>query len=844
MLSIAPIASAQYYLSLSSEDYYLQGGEPPGRWFGRGAGALGLAGEVARDDLAALLDGVAPDGRRLVQFQRYSGSRARQKGLDLTFSAPKSLSVLWATADTPTRHAIQQAHHAAVQAALTYLEDEAALCRRGKGGTVRERAGLVVATFEHGCSRAQDPDLHTHALVVNVGLRQDSSFGALFNKPLFTHKMAAGALYRAELGHQLKERLGLALTPKRTWFEVLGVPETLKAAFSTRRAQIEAALAERGWVGAKAAELLAKSTRQVKGHVAREQLFSLWQRTAREHGFGIEEATALVRTPERHEPAKPKLGQAVQGALGQLMKGQATFLAHDLVRRSAERLQAKGVSAELVRSEVKEFLKHSGTLIHLQDAAGNARFTTQAMYALEEKLLDTANRLERNTSHALSTYALDASLAGRPPIRPEQRGVLEHIITSPGAIKCVSGMAGTGKTFLLAAAREVWEKQGYRVVGTALSARAARQLEKEAKIQSVTLARLESLLTPPTLGRQLRHHVRQLVRAARKRPTWRLPAPKLGPDSVVVLDEAGMVGTRQLAWLLGEVQKAGAKVVLVGDARQLQPIESGGPFAALTRRLGAAELRDITRQRESWMRRAVHQFAEGDARGALAQYAAHERLHVEKDRQLACQALLNAWSKGRTRELSETLILAGNNEEVTTLNQGAQAARLAGGELDPARSVRGQKATYHVGERVVFTKNNRLLGVTNGDFGTVEAVRKGTVLAPASLVVRLDRQDECGGQIRTLVGLDQERFFQLGYATTTHKAQGATVERAFVLGGGWMTDRELSYVQMSRSRGETHIYVSEGDAGEDLTELANAMRRSRAKELAHTYNVAPSHELK
>ena len=379
-------------------------------------------------------------------------------------------------------------------------------------------------------------------------------------------------------------------------------------------------------------------------------------------------------------------------------------------------------------------------------------------------------------------------------------------------------MAGTGKTFLLDAAREAWEERGFTVIGAALAAKAAGGLTKGARISSRTI---ESLIGRIDWGRDKGQEL-------------------LDAKTVLVVDEAGMVDTRRMEKLLSETARAGATLILVGDHQQLQPIDAGGPFAALVKNLGAVKLREIIRQREEWMREAVHQFAAGDARGGLSRYAEAGMLDVAESKTEAIERLIATWAEQRSNDLKETLILAGTNADVDALNDLAQAARFRAGELVQDKVCFVGKTRFFAGDRVVFGRNDRTLGVVNGDFGIVEDVVVTPILGRTRLLVRLDREEtgklpfgrRTPAPLRVTVADPAETQLRLAYAVTTHKAQGATVDRSFVLAGGWMQDRELSYVQMSRAREKTWVFTSESDAGEDLCMLTAAMSRTRAKTLA------------
>jgi conjugative relaxase-like TrwC/TraI family protein len=227
MLSISALSAGHgnYYLKLARDDYYLKGGEPRGLYLGKGAEALGLNRLVDEKECKWLLDGFSPDGKD--PLTQNAGDPKHQAGWDLTFSAEKSISAIWSQATADVRKAIQEAQAEAVKEDISYLQECAAFTRRGKGGREIERAKLVVAAFEHGTSRAQDPQLHTHCLIMNVGVREDGTTGTILSKPLDVHKMAAGAVYRAELSNQLEKRLGLVLErePNSFAFKVKGVPE-------------------------------------------------------------------------------------------------------------------------------------------------------------------------------------------------------------------------------------------------------------------------------------------------------------------------------------------------------------------------------------------------------------------------------------------------------------------------------------------------------------------------------------------------------------------------------------------------------------------------------------------
>lgn len=793
MLSIAAAAAGhgEYYLALARGDYYLEAGEPPGRWRGRGADRLGLAGDVSRADFESLLAGELPGGRAGVQRRDTTGRRA---GYDLTFNVPKSVSVLWAAGGRELRGRIERLVDESVDEALRFLEETSAFTRRGQGGLRHERADLVVAKFQHGSSRNLDPHLHVHAFLLNVCLREDGTAGTLYGPALFRAKMAAGALFRAELSARLERELGLSVARDGSSFAVDGVPKGLADRWSSRRHEIEEALARRGLSSAKAAGVAALDTRREKSVVPRRELFARWEAEAVAIGFSPEAARALVREPPVRDRAA-EAADAVGRAVARVTASQSHFSERDLVRFASEEAQGRGIDAADVRTGVAVHLLRSKEVVRLGFHLGEFRYTTAEILALERRLLARVEASKQDASHRVSRTTLDAVLAGRPTMTSEQAAALAHVATG-GSVRVVTGMAGTGKTFLLSAVREAFEREGYEVLGAALAGKAARGLESGAGIRSTTLHALLHAAAEGTLA--------------------------LGPQSIVVLDEAGMVGTRQMEAVARLTADAGALLLCVGDARQLQPIEHGGPFAAMARALGEARLETIVRQEQAWAREAVKDIAEGRAGDAVREFARRGLLVVADERGDIMRHLVRDWAAAALDAPASALVFAPSNREVAELNRLAQAERLAAGRLGQESAEVGGDTVY-AGDRVQFTRNARRFGVCNGDLGTVLGVHGLT----KTLIVSLDSGKTAA------VPLESYVHVRLGYAVTTHKGQGVTCDRAFVLVGGEAQDLHAAYVQASRARAETRLYADRLSAGDELADLVRAMGRDRQKGLAH-----------
>jgi ATP-dependent exoDNAse (exonuclease V) alpha subunit len=390
--------------------------------------------------------------------------------------------------------------------------------------------------------------------------------------------------------------------------------------------------------------------------------------------------------------------------------------------------------------------------------------------------------------------------------------MIERLCLAGERVAVVVGKAGTGKTFALAAAREAWHASNRAVLGVAVARRAANQLQSDAGIASTSVAALVADLD---------------------RPGGELPA-----GAVLVVDEAGMIATRQLAKLLEAVERADGKLVLVGDHRQLPELEAGGTFRALVRRGLAIELTENRRQREAWERNALDELRDGDPGSAIAAYVAHERVHASDLPAQTRRQLVADWH--RASDAGESVMIAQRRSDVADLNRRARLLLREAGRLGPDE-IRIADNWFALGDRVVIKRNDVRLGVTNGDRGTVVAVDGDA----QRLVVRLE--DTAIALDRDFLGtptIHGDPPLMHGYAITCHVAQGLTVDRAFVLADERLT-REVAYTALSRGRRTNHLYLTEDPdtpsaeyapsasrEGTALARLVGALKTSRATSLA------------
>ncbi|WP_188661317.1 Ti-type conjugative transfer relaxase TraA, partial [Sphingomonas metalli] len=484
-------------------------------------------------------------------------------------------------------------------------------------------------------------------------------------------------------------------------------------------------------------------------------------------------------------------------ALDAITRQQATFTTRDLATFAFRHSDGKEQFDQVMGA-----VRASPELVALgRDGRDQERFTSRDMIAVEARLERAGDELAGRGDHGLPARAIKGAItrAGSEGLvlGDEQRAALEHI-TGPSGIANVVGYAGTGKSAMLSVARAGWEAAGYQVRGAALSGIAAENLEGGSGIASRTIASLEH--------------------------AWGQGREQLGPLDVLVVDEAGMIGSRQMERVFAQARDAGAKVVMVGDPEQLQAIEAGAAFRSVTERHGAAEITEIRRQREDWQRDATRALATGRTGEAIHAYDAKGMVHAADTRLAARGELVDGWDRARQAEPGKSrVILTHTNAEVRELNEEARGRLRATGDLgeDVAFSAdRGTRA-FARGDRLMFLRNERSLGVKNGTLGTIEQV------SAEGMKVRLDSGAHVAFDAKDYAHVDH------GYAATFHKAQGVTVDRAHVLATPGM-DRHSAYVGMSRHREAMQLHYGRDDFA-DQRQLVRALSRDRGKDMAGDY---------
>ena len=810
MLSLAKLAGVdqRYYLeqadrrvdhaesvSSGAEDYYLSGPEASGKWTGAGTRSLRLKGDVSEDGLRAVLSRRDPSTGKELEG---SVQRARVPGFDLMFSVPKSASILFGIGDEATQRAVLDAQAAAVDAALAYLERQACRARRGRGGyEIVPGEGFVGAAFRHRTSRAGDPQIHTHVLVANATRVEDGSWGSLDGRAIYAEARTAGFIHEAVFRHELTARLGVAwANAQRGIGEVEGVPRNIIDAFSRRKAEIDAQVEEWGTDTAAARQSAAVQTRRRKEYdVTPDQLAPEWR--SRAAGLGLDE-DRVRQIVSRPAPADERT--AADELLRELTSQRSSFDRRDAIRAVAESAR-NGMTRPEIEAAVDQLLAHdqvvaleaepSDDMIRLRDGrlvsanTQRTRYSTRELLALEQRVVDQAIAEQHAAAGVADEAAVDAALGSRPSMGEDQASLVRRVCRDGAGIQVVVGPPGTGKTFALAAAREAWEASGFRVYGAAVARRAAVELSSSAGIDATSIAAL--------LGELNR------------------PGPSLLDDrSVLVVDEAAMVGTRDLAELCARTAAARAKLVLVGDHEQLPEIEAGGVFRALVSRMKPIELGVNRRQVGASERRLLELWRAGELDEALTIATEVGDLVLDLAPEQALARMVSDYCDSIVAG-DDAVMLAPRRAEVRHLNTLAREAMRIRGE------VAGQALTVHgrpfaVGDRVILRRNDRALRVENGTRARV------TGIDPQAMVMTIQLSN---GSTRDL----PSRYLLLqspagvpavehGYAMTAHLAQGMTTDRTFVLGSETVY-REWGYVAWSRARLGTAFYVVDPEVSDE-----------------------------
>ena len=839
-------ATVSYYsdeVARGMEDYYAGRGEASGVWLGVGSAHEGLEGEVSAEELARVFDARHPrTGNSLGAPYTVRDGFDRVTGWDLTFSAPKSVSVLWAVGGGDIGMEVRDAHDAAVRAALSYLEEHAAFSRTGKAGIRQvDTRGFVAAGFVHRSSRAGDPQLHTHVLVSGRVRCEDGVWRSLDSRAMHRQLKPGGMVYQAALRAELTERLGVAWTAvdRNGQAEITGVPIALRRLFAQRRAVVEVRAAEL------VAEMEAKAERSLTP-VERRRVFEravLETRHAKTHGegetdIGLHDRWAVEAERAGHPPASwigdtvrrpllaaPDVEGTVRELVGELARSTSTWRRADVVRAAARRAPASGnadAAREWIESTADLVLAHPAVITLAApevappealvrrdgrcvfDRHDAARYTTLATLEIEQRVVDLVDAGRHADVAVADATAVEFAVQAFG-LSEDQAEAVRTVTQGGDTVSCVVGPAGAGKSRAMGAAAEAWTTCGIPVRGLAVSAVAAGVLAEESRIPADTIAKF------------LFEH---------DRPGGPGEGWRLRPGEVVIVDEAGMVASRDLARLTMLADEASAKLVLVGDHAQLGAVEAGGLFRLLAS-ADAVDLTGVRRFAHDWERQASLGLRARNP-DVLASYAEHGRI-VDSDRLGVLEHAARAWLQARAA--GESLVVcATDHATVSAICDNVRAARVRAGEVEPGGIAAGGQVVG-IGDEIVTLRNDRALTTTtaggwvrNGDRWHITDRR-----ADGSLTV-----SHLGGHGRTCLPADYvAEHVALAYALTVHKAQGVTVDRAMVVVDD-RTTAEALYVGMTRGRHDNTALVSADALDEDHHDAPVSAREVLGAALART----------
>lgn len=821
--------NAGYWLAAvaqGAEDYYNSPGEAPGVWVGELAVELGLRGEVDAESYSAVLEGTDPlSGRSLLTRpdaryrQRPDGSEKRIEpvlGYDVRFSCPKSVSILYALGDEPTRERVVAIVNDAVRHGLAHLEHEACFVQRGAGGERIERGeGFVGMAFRHRMSRAGDPALHVHAVISNLTrAASDGKWLSLASpkgrQPLWFHGKSAGVVFQAALRAGFVREFGLDFEAvKNGYADLLGFEREVIDALSTRSKEIAEEMERHGVDGVKAAQIAAYKTRERKDYgVDEDERREEWIETAGHFGVSPESVGELVASGSPRAPRQVTEAD-LDRALAHLEKTKSHFDRRSLLWAVCDQLPEGAELPDLVAAVDSLLASERIICVHRssEPAVVFDTYTTPRIKALEDRLIACAHAGAGAGAASADLGLLARVLDQHPYLGEDQRAMIVKLTSGGDRIAAVSALPGTGKTTALKAAREVWEAAGFPVIGCATAKTASAELRDAGIENSDSIAKL-------------------LTRAEGARGRG---LPPLARGTVIIVDEATMVSTPDLDALRVLAIECDGKLVVVGDERQIGAIGPGGVFANLTRTVEPARLRTIRRQHRPADRQLVQLVHEGRGSEALDLLRTQNRIIVGDDLAATLDGMLADWHRDYASG-ADVAMIARRNRDVDYLNEQARELRRAEGHLGAAELIVGGHP-FAAGDRVQTRINGE--GVANRERWDVVGVQ------PEERRIALRR---VGGDERVVqLGpdyLDRHRLADNGpsleyaYALSKFGAQGKTLDRAYpLLDGGSSLEQEL--VALSRGREVAYVYavasseLTDADLGPGRRELSDPLHDIR-----------------
>lgn len=837
-------------------------------WLGEAAERLGLSGSVKREDFINLLRGIAPTGEPLVKSfkDRWVAQPDNTRKLfrntnsyDIPIALEKSFSLLAFTLNPEERMVFECCIQEATKDVVDVLENVLKLGRRGKGGHEKVHVKIAASAFLHRANRQGEAHLHSHLVINNLGLDEKGRWSKLDSKALHHATPMLGRVFKASFARQMIRAFGAQLeTPidgrgkRHSSYALKGVPRELCDHFSTAREKLLEKAGDHAKSGGKEAARLRTEahleTRKPKdGSLTPEQIRNKIEHHADSlsiHTDSFKRYFGTTRLPTQEEVDKA-YKVAFNTGIKNLSKSRAHFTERELVIDVLESLQRLGVNgSQICKRVLRDASLHP--LLRQSNALETERLlSTSNQVRLEERLLSRVQALtEQNGARVRNPLSIELA-SYRHKLSPEQDTALDVAVRGKSAIRVVTGVAGSGKSTLLKAVKELYEARGFDVTGCAVAGVVDKDLESKTGIPSRTVEsflRIRQRTPQEQRIDELKHDVHMVARSLRGRKIWNTTQRDLSPKSVLIVEEAGMLSTKDLDAILAKVQRAKATVILVGGTEQLPAIGPGSPLELIASKVKAhANLKTNYRQLDAEDKKAVEALRNGNIEEALKSYSDRGKIIVSPDSEATRQKIVETWKeKGGIKQPASHIILTQTRRDAAKLNELCQQLRIEETGISKRQIVELHQTRFAKGDRVMFHRSLRTLGIENGHAASVvrvDAERKELTL---KLERKLTAPQKAKGlkQVVTVKESDlSPGQLTLGYAATTHKLQGATVDNAYVLAGGPMTSKQMTYVQLSRARKETTIFVDQSLANDDLAELSRLMKRDRKNQLAHEVGI-------
>lgn len=812
MLTLTPINNIEYYKNIDQDDYYISD-EGQGYWHGKLSKRLKLGQVMDSLNFESVMKGLHPrTGKPLFS----KNQNVKKAGWDLTFSAPKSVSLTWAKSTFQERKKIQEAQKKAVQTTLDYVEKYIAGVKRGKNGIHKESgAGILAAIVDHYSSRELEPQLHSHAVIPNLCEAKDGKLMALDSRKIYLNQKTIGAIYRGQLATQLS-KLGYSLERDGESFRIASIPKDIETLFSTRTQQITKALSSSGVTSSASShgDVVKVSTRKAKREINERVLLPMWSDKINE---AINKASFTNRLPVCDK-------DSVSDPAEKLTAKQSSFTTQQLEYEVALQNMLSGKSTAAIKKSINSYF-HSSELIKLANGVYSDRYTTRKVLQSEELLIEHVTAIDKRSSSWITESQLNQacgifeSEVGFKLSEEQQMALESACFQSDFSI--IQGSAGAGKSSVMRVIQILARLNQKKVLGATTVKMAANNLMNESGIRSYTISKVLTELT--------------------NNPEW------LSTTDILVIDEAGQVPSTQLLDVVSAARRSKTKLILTGEDKQLDAITHGGALAYLSEKFGCYRIEKIQRQADVKERSTVEHLRDGNTADAFEYLRKNQRLHIECNAQAAISSLIEKVIQfQRLNSTKEFIVLASKWRQVNEISQAIRGHMKSEGSLSGPEYIRSCSVAGKVfefgfcqGDSVRFTRNDYKLGVVNGTTGTIRSIS-----TTANNLVKFRVELDNGREIT----FDESQYsdesgnLQLAYAyaSTVYGSQGLTVAGdSFILWDSSM-HRAMTYVAGSRQKNESHWFVNKAqikefiEKGSDsyIDAIVRLSGISKSKELA------------